>query len=251
MQIHRLKTRLVNSYIIEYPDNLLVVDVASGCSDHVAAFITGELGRSLSEIALITCTHDDPDHLGGVADLARLSGAAVALPYASRSLRRKLLNDPQAIIFRFVTMLFEAFRPRAWSMYANPRRSVEANAQTQKLREASRESQTVTQIPEHQQPMVRIKNGQNLPSFPDWQLVHTPGHSWDSCCYYHCESASLLSGDTLLGSRRKGRLVAPAILSNPKHLKSSYQKLASMHITRVFPGHGSMIEGDNLIHKDL
>ncbi len=254
MQIHSLKTRLVNTHIVEYPDSILVVDVASGCHDHVAAFITGELGRSLTEISLITCTHDDPDHLGGIEALAQQSGASVALPYASKSFRRKLLNDPRGSIFRFVTMLREAFRPRAWSMYANPARKLKADAETRILLEAGREKQsaiTGTKAPGHQQPWVRIKNGQTLPAFADWKVIHTPGHSWDSCCYYHGETATLLSGDTLLGSRRKGQLVKPAILSNPTHLKSSYQKLASMDIKRVFPGHGSMIEGDNLIHENL
>ncbi len=248
MQIHLLKTRLVNSYIVEYQENLLVVDVAVGCHEHVAAFITGELGRSLSDIALITCTHDDPDHLGGVSALAHLCGAPVALPYASKKLRRKVLNDPNAFFFRFITMLREAFRPRAWSMYANPQRSLKARAEILTL-------QTTDQIGPVSGARVsetsRIKDRQILPFFSDWQLIHTPGHSWDSCCYYHADSATLLSGDTLLGSRRKGHLVAPAILANPKHLKSSYQQLSNMHIKRVFPGHGSMIEGDNLIHKDL
>ncbi|HIG42589.1 MAG: MBL fold metallo-hydrolase [bacterium] len=246
MQIHLLKTRLVNSYIVEYQENLLVVDVALGCHEHVAAFITGELGRSLSEVALITCTHDDPDHLGGVKALAQLCGAPVGLPYASKKRRRKLLNDPHAFFFRFFTMFKEAFRPRAWLMYANPQRSSKARAEiltlqtTDQINPVSRVSETS-----------RIKDRQTLPFFSEWQLIHTPGHSWDSCCYYHEHSATLISGDTLLGSRRKGHLVAPAILANPKHLKSSYRQLSNMRIKRVFPGHGSMIEGDHLIHKNL
>ena len=248
MQIHLLKTRLVNSYIVEYADNLLVVDVAARCHKHVAAFITGELGRPLSEIGLITCTHDDPDHLGGVSALAQLSGAAVGLPYASKSLRRKVLNDPRAFLFRSITTLREAFRPRAWSMYANPQRSLQAKTAVETL-QASQQFNPLSGI--RAAKTIRIKHRQTLPFFSDWQLIHTPGHSWDSCCYYHEDSATLLSGDTLLGSRRKGQLVAPAILANPKHLKASYRQLSNMHIRKVFPGHGSMIEGDNLIHKDL
>ena len=248
MQIHLLKTRLVNSYVVEYQKNLLVVDVASGCHEHVAAFITGELGRSLSEVALVTCTHDDPDHLGGVSPLAQLCGATVGLPYASKKLRHKVLNDPGGFFFRFITMFKEAFRPRAWFMYANPQRSFKARAEILTLQTANQVNPvSAARISE----TIRIKDRQTLPVFNEWQLIHTPGHSWDSCCYYHADSATLISGDTLLGSRRKGHLVAPAILANPKHLKSSYQQLANMRIKRVFPGHGSMIEGDDLIHKNL
>lgn len=246
MRIHKLKTRLVNSYIVEYQTKILVVDVASGCHHHVSAFITGELHRKLEDIALITCTHDDLDHLGGVGALSRLSGAPVGLPYASKSFRRKFLNDPQAFYFRFLTSLREAFRPRAWTMYANPRRSLRSRTEIEKLiRDDPNHLAEQTKTLE----FTRVKHGYSLPGFDDWLLIHTPGHSWDSCCFYHRQSASLLSGDTLLGSARRGRLVAPAILANPDHLKQSYQRLSELEITRVYPGHGSMIEGRNLIQS--
>lgn len=252
MQIHLVKTRLVNSYIVAYADRLLVVDVAIGCHEHVAAFITGQLKRKLTEIAFITCTHDDPDHLGGIHELAQWSGAATGLPYASKSFRRKFINDPQALFYRFFTLLRELFRPRAWAMYASSDR---ANQSTATVRALLSETAAPPgrDSPVKQQPpsVTRIKDKQSLKRFDDWQLIHTPGHSWDSCCYYHSATGSLISGDTLLGSSRRGQLVAPAILANPKHLRQSYARLSVMDIRSVYPGHGSIMEGKNLIHKDL
>lgn len=251
MQIHLVKTRLVNSYIVAYADRMLVIDVAIGCHEHVAAFITGQLKRKLTEIALITCTHDDPDHLGGIHQLALWSGAAIGLPYASRSFRRKFFNDPQAVFYRFFTMVRELFRPRAWAMYASLDRLNQSMATVQALRDEAEPANLDLPVNQQPPPITRIKNKQTLAGFDDWQLIHTPGHSWDSCCYYHSASGSLIAGDTLLGSSNRGQLVAPAILANPKHLRRSYAQLSDMDIRIVYPGHGSIMEGKDLIHKDL
>ncbi len=246
MQIHLLKTRLVNSYIVEYPDQLFVIDVAAGCHDHVAAFITGKLGRALDEIKLIVCTHDDPDHLGGLRALAASCGASICIPYASKSLHRKVLNDPQAFFFRFATAFRESLRARTWDMYSNPERSNKTRAEIESLQQS-----TNLNLPKKKFSQDRIKDNEALPMFDDWKLLHTPGHSWDSCCYYHESTETLISGDTLLGSRKRGHLIPPAILANPRHLKRSYHKLSKLKIRRVFPGHGSMIEGNNLVHRRL
>ncbi len=248
MQIYLVKTRLVNSYVVTYPDRILVIDVAVGCHKHVAAFITGKLSRDLSDIKFIICTHDDPDHLGGVRDLARISGAAIGLPWASKSLRRKIMNDPNAFYFRFFSSFREAFRSRSWAMYANADRSRRFKSEVESLTGQKIPNTIRTKQPPNK---TRIKDGQALRGFEDWQLIHTPGHSWDSCCYYHRESESLISGDTLLGSRRQGKLVAPAILANPRHLRKSYARLSELPISSVYPGHGSIIEGKRLIHRPL
>ncbi len=72
MQIHQVKTRLVNSYVVAYDDHLLVIDVASRCHRQVLGFIESQLQRDISEVALVLSTHDDPDHMGGIAELARI-----------------------------------------------------------------------------------------------------------------------------------------------------------------------------------
>jgi glyoxylase-like metal-dependent hydrolase (beta-lactamase superfamily II) len=95
----------------------------------------------------------------------------------------------------------------------------------------------------------RLKHRQSLPGFDDWQVLHTPGHSWDSCCYYHQASGSLLSGDTLLGSGKQSRLVLPSIYSNPLQIRRSLRRLRQLQIRAVYPGHGSVIEGEQLIER--
>ena len=93
----------------------------------------------------------------------------------------------------------------------------------------------------------RLKHHRELPGFPGWQVIHTPGHSWDSVCYFHAASGSLISGDTLLGSGSKGRLVAPSVYANPLQMARTLRRLKALHPTAVYPGHGSQFEGKGLL----
>jgi len=242
MQIHKVKGRHVNSYIIEETHGLAVVDVSSRGEKYVLGYIRDVLHRNPEAVTLVLCTHGDPDHSGGVMKLAAACKAHVAIPYATWSPWRKLLNDPAGIVFRVLTTIREAFRPRAWAMYASPRRDAQARLLPAFHPEL---------IPEHEDfdanPDFRLQHGCYLPGFPDWRVVHTPGHSWDSCCFLHEPSRALISGDTLLGSAKMGRLVTPSILSNHGQMKSTIKHLKSLNPLAVYPGHGSVIKGENLL----
>lgn len=74
------------------------------------------------------------------------------------------------------------------------------------------------------------------------QVIHTPGHTGGSCCFVLGDI--LYAGDTLL----------PTISTNPsihaifdetcglKAYEKSLNTLSQLKVTRVFPGHGSVIE---------
>jgi len=237
MQLHQVKTRLVNSTVIEYCDRILVIDVANRCENEVLHFVESELRRPSSDITLVVCTHDDPDHIGGIDALAQLSGAATAIPYASTSAARKFYRDPSGGMMRFATSLREATRARAWKMYLKP-----------SVIRGHRNHRAPPPSPLHK-PRYILKHGQSPPGFDDWETIHTPGHSWDSCCYFHRASGALITGDTLLGAGSLGRLVKPAIYANPRHLKASVQGLKSLPVSVVYPGHGSVMHGSHLFDR--
>lgn len=242
MKIHLVKTRLVNSYVVEYDQQLLIVDVAIGCERYVLGFVEQELNRPLSDISMVTCTHDDPDHMGGVFKLAQLCDSKVALPFAAGSAMHKLKNNLFGFFTRFTTGIREAFRPRAWKMYLSKERTKEARLQARYDGEGVQPNS-----PLKQQEDYRLHPNETLPNFSDWRVIHTPGHSWDSVCFYHEESQSLLSGDTLLGSGTLGRLVTPAIYSNEKQTNASLDNLEQLALQAVYPGHGSIMFGEQLI----
>lgn len=242
MRIHQIKGRLVNSYLIEQDGALAVVDVAWRGEKYVLGYVREVLGAAPEAIRLVVCTHGDPDHSGGVRALARICGARVGLPHATHSLRRHLLRDPLGLLIKPVTALLEGLRPRAWAMYASPARSAEARALPAWQPEPAPgvgESRPATEL--------RLKHGSPLPGFAGWQVLHTPGHSWDSVCYYHAPSGSLISGDTLLGSGSRGVLVPPAVYANPVQMARTLKLLKSLPLRTVYPGHGSVFEGEGLL----
>ena len=108
MKIHQVKGRHVNSYVIEDGDGLLVVDAAWRGEKYVLGYIHKVLQRDISDVKLVICTHGDPDHSGGIAKLASVCGAKLAVPYATPSKLLKFANDPTGMVFRLVTEIGRA-----------------------------------------------------------------------------------------------------------------------------------------------
>lgn len=68
------------------------------------------------------------------------------------------------------------------------------------------------------------------------QVLWTPGHTAGSCCFFHAESASLFTGDTLF-ARSIGKSDSPA--EHEQLLRSIREKLLGLPSeTKVYPGHG-------------
>jgi len=243
MKIHQVKGRFVNSYVVEEGGRMFVVDIGLRGERRIISYIMNILENDPLNVDLVVCTHDDPDHSYGLPALARRCRAKVGYPYASHSVIRKLWHDPAGIYFRLLTAVEEAFHPRMWRMYFNPGRwrGSRNNLAPKRTRTPPRLAHLKIF------PDFRIKNNESLHGFDDWILVHTPGHSWDSCCYFHVPTRSLIAGDTLLGSARKGRVVLPAIYSNPRQMARSVAKLKTLNPASVYPGHGSCFHGDRLL----
>jgi len=239
MKIHQVKTRLVNTYVIEYPDKLFVMDVAVRCHRYVLGFIEQELKRDIHEVKLETCSHDDPDHMGGVRRLATLCNTDIAIPHHAGALRSKFLGDPTGFIIRTVTALREGLRARMWTMYFNPKRGHRARKQPKYQGKPG-----LMKLAKGVKHRHRLSGNETLPGFDDWQIIHTPGHSWDSCCFYHEKTGSLLSGDTLLGSAKQNKVVVPSIYANATQMEQSLTILRALNIKTVYPGHGSIITGN-------
>jgi glyoxylase-like metal-dependent hydrolase (beta-lactamase superfamily II) len=170
------------------------------------------------------------------------------VPYATPSKLLKFANDPTGMVFRLVTALFEGMRPRAWVMYANPHKSARAKMLPAYTAEDEALNDERAPLDERldERPL-RLKHHTLLPGFEDWQVIHTPGHSWDSCCFYHRPSGSLITGDTLLGSNKKGRPVKPSVYANPVQLARSVKLLRRLKPQAVYPGHGACFSGTGLL----
>ncbi len=72
------------------------------------------------------------------------------------------------------------------------------------------------------------------------RVIHTPGHSSDSICFYLEEEKLLFSGDTILGWGTS--IVLPAPEGDMAAYMDSLGELAKLEIDTICPAHGPLIE---------
>ena len=163
-----------------------------------------EQGRSLTELTRVVCTHGHPDHAGGARELA-LAGIPVFIHPAD--------GERLAITWRDM------------------------------LRQPSRGRLFAAMTPEPPQ-TVPIEDGDVLPMLDGLRVVHTPGHTPGSVCFYGARDRVVFVGDTL--QRRFGRVTFASSLysDNIALARRAVQRLASLDVeTVVFSHYPPLTEG--------
>lgn len=80
------------------------------------------------------------------------------------------------------------------------------------------------------------------------KVIHTPGHSPGSICIYWEERKVLFAGD-LIFNRGVGRTDLPG--GNGAQLKESIERVSSLEVEYLLPGHGDIIRGPEEIHRNF
>ncbi len=73
-------------------------------------------------------------------------------------------------------------------------------------------------------------------------VIHTPGHTPGSVCYYEPERRWLFSGDTVFGYGAFGRVDLPG--GNGIQLIASLERLLELEIDVLYPGHEDVIRSN-------
>lgn len=71
------------------------------------------------------------------------------------------------------------------------------------------------------------------------RALHTPGHASDHLCYYLAEELSLFAGDVVAGY---GTVVIAPPDGNMRDYLRTLERLQSLGLGRVYPGHGPVVE---------
>lgn len=170
-----------------------------------------ELGMSLSDIGWVLATHIHGDHVGGIARMRELA-PSIKVGVLRESDER--MRDPLAY---------------------------------------SREIRA--KFPEHSAPPPPVLDG----VVPDrlladgeavgpLQVIHTPGHDTDACCFLDTRSGTLITGDSLQlnGTISQGS----ALLFDPERYLTSLQRLLTLPIHNIVCGHPYLPLGELAIGEE-
>ncbi len=193
-------------YVLIEGERVVVIDAAMpGRAQAVWRFLAS-LGYPPEAVDEIWITHADIDHMGSVAALKARSGAQVVIhradvPLLEGTADRELGPLPLA---RAGQQLFN------WA-----------------IRHLFRfKPVTVDHV---------VEDGDDLGG---WQVVHTPGHTAGSACFYHAERELVVVGDAL--NHHGGRLGAPPPLFSidMDQAYTSVKKIAALDFEICCFGHG-------------
>jgi len=196
--LHAVRLIGSNAFLI-VEDELTLVDAGHRGSIIALRRYLASIGRDISEITRIVCTHGHPDHIGGVHEIARASGARVFMHPADMERLRIRLGE-----------VFTG-RPRPGAIIAY-----------------------LTRAPADATPLT---DGELLPALGGLVVVHTPGHTPGSICLYSPARRFVIVGDILQYLR--GRVTYPneVFTDDMRQARQSIARLAELDIEMILFSH--------------
>ena len=82
----------------------------------------------------------------------------------------------------------------------------------------------------------------------EFELIHSPGHSLDSICFYCRQEKILVCGDVIF-NQNTGRVDLPG--GNADELKHSIEELSRREVEYFLPGHMDIVRGTEEVKKNF
>ncbi|HET7700480.1 MAG TPA: MBL fold metallo-hydrolase [Candidatus Limnocylindria bacterium] len=196
--IHAVRVIGANAFLIA-EDELTLVDAGHRGSIVMLRRYLARIGRDLSDITRIVCTHGHPDHIGGVHEIAGATGASVHMHPADMERLRIRLSE-----------VFTG-RPAPGAIIAY-----------------------LTRAPTDAVP---LQDGDVLPVLGGLQVIHTPGHTPGSICLYSPSRRLVIVGDIL--QRLRGRVTLPNYIftDDMGQARRSIARLAELDVDTILFSH--------------
>lgn len=205
-EIWTLVFRFVNAYLIKTATGFVLIDTGMRGNRASLERQLIDAGCGRSQLKLIIVTHGDPDHAGNPAYLRKTYGAKIAM------------HADEVPAVEQGDMFASRGRVRLGRRLMKPLMSVF------RLRKADRFT-----------PDVILKDGDRLDAYGLPAVVlHVPGHSVGSIAVL-TDDGAFVSGDFL---ENRTRPSIATLVDDPEALKASFERIETLKIRTVYPGHG-------------
>lgn len=214
--IHKIDgVRGANCYLISSGPEMVLVDAGMRGSSRKVEKYLKEMGKNLSDIKYIFITHADIDHVGGAAEMKKMTGAKLVIHQAetgvlSGKIRGKHVKGPLGLLFKLLAPVVR-FQPV--------------------------------------EPDIVIKENTELAGF---KVIHTPGHSVGSICLFQ-PGKVLFAGDALRSDRSGNpKLPSKMMTADIVQAKVSVALIAGLEFDTLLCGHGAPVKGNAAVRvKEL
>jgi len=227
-----------NVYFVRSGSSWVLIDAASANCGRLIRKTAESLFGANTRPASILLTHDHPDHAGSALELARMWSCPVhvhpdELPLATigdLSTVEKYANPLDRWIILPLLRLM-------------PRRRVESMLSKASLKEVAQ----------------AFDPGATVPGLPDWECIHTPGHTPGHVAFFRTSDRVLITGDALVTvdlnsfwgfllwalRQNRQRVSGPPWYStwNRRAAKESVAALTRLEPRVLAPGHGVPMTG--------
>lgn len=208
--VYQITYRSANVLVIA-EDSITLVDTGYKAGVPRVADFVHSLGRALEEIGLIVLTHNHFDHVSGVRELKRLTGATVACHGADIIASTGPVPYPESVQKTIELRPFAALR--AW-LGVGP-----------------------------EDVDIRLEGGEVLSPLGGIRVIHTPGHTPGSICLLSGQHRLLIAGDTLIRHGETLRCNRKSTSTDIPREKESIRALAEEDFDSICLGHGAPVAG--------
>ena len=213
MKLHVLEGYIQSIYLVEYQHQLLLLDGCCRADVTLVCDYIKQLNRPITDLALIVVTHMHPDHAGGAHALRQLTAAKIATANAPSQWYQGLDGIMMHLSDMALALWVAGRKRKAKQNLWYPRKLVADYF---------------------------LADGDTLPGFPEWQAIHTPGHTDRDLSLFHMPSKRIYVADLMV--KVKGQFIAPFPVFYPRLYRQSLHKVQQLQPQSVILAHQGEVD---------
>jgi len=208
-KVHAIKGYIATLYLVEYTDRLLLLDGGCRCDAHTIVLYIQSIERTIKELQLIVVTHPHPDHSGGAPILQKQYN----IPIAASPQINEWYTGISGWLTQQVDILLTYYvarkKKQPWKSLFFPRHI------------------------HIDHPIIEYCS--ELPGFPDWNVIPTPGHTSTDTSVYHKQESIAYIADLIIGLGT--RYKSPYPISKPTLYKKSLEDIRDLSFEHCLLAH--------------